>query len=225
EVKDALLARLPSVLAISEAVGSSEAPVQAVAVGQRTGRPSPSLRFAARPGATMVLDEQLRPVVPGSGQVGRLATTGHVPLAYYKDPERSAATFVEIDGRRWSIPGDMATVEADGTIRLLGRGSLCINTGGEKVYPEEVEAALKSHPAVADAVVVGRPSPRWGEEVVALVSARPGARPVPLAELVGFCRGQLAGYKLPKEVAWVDHIPRSPAGKADYDWARRQVSA
>jgi acyl-CoA synthetase (AMP-forming)/AMP-acid ligase II len=225
EVKDALLARLPSVLAISEAVGSSEAPVQAVAVGQRTGRPSPSLRFAARPGATMVLDEELRPVAPGSGQVGRLATTGHVPLAYYKDPERSAATFVEIDGRRWSIPGDMATVEADGTIRLLGRGSLCINTGGEKVYPEEVEAALKSHPAVADAVVVGRPSPRWGEEVVALVSARPGARPVPLAELVGFCRGQLAGYKLPKEVAWVDHIPRSPAGKADYDWARRQVSA
>lgn len=121
EVKDGLLATLPSVLAISEAVGSSESPVQAVAIGQRQATPSPSLRFAPKQDATMVIDEHWRPVAPGSGEVGRLATSGRVPLGYYNDPKKSAETFVEIDGRRWALPGDMATVEADGSIRLLGR--------------------------------------------------------------------------------------------------------
>lgn len=144
ETKDGLLEMLPSVLAISEAVGSSESPVQAVAIGQRGPEPSGSLRFAARAGATVVVDEDLTPVTPGSGEIGRLATSGYVPIGYYNDPVKSAETFVEFDGRRWSLPGDMATVDSDGTIRLLGRGSLCINTGGEKVYPEEVEAILKS---------------------------------------------------------------------------------
>ncbi len=169
EVKDGLLEMLPSVLAISEAVGSSESPVQAVAIGQRGLRPSGSLRFAPKAGATVVVGEDLAPVTPGSGEVGRLATSGYVPIGYYNDPVKTAETFVEFDGRRWSLPGDMATVDSDGTIRLLGRGSLCINTGGEKVYPEEVEAVLKSHPLVTDAVVVGEPSERWGQQVSAVV--------------------------------------------------------
>ena len=116
-----------------------------------------------------MLDDELQPVVPGSGVVGRLARRGRVPLGYYKDPEKSAATFPVIDGVRWAVPGDMATVEADGTITVFGRGSVSINTGGEKVYPEEVEAALKAHPTVFDAVVVGVPDERWGQRVVAVV--------------------------------------------------------
>ena len=219
DVKDGLLALLPSVLAISEAVGSSEAPIQAVAIGQRRSTPSPSLSFAPKQDATIVVDEDLQPVDPGSGAVGRLATTGRVPLGYYNDPVKTAETFVEIDGRRWALPGDMATVEADGTIRLLGRGSLCINTGGEKVYPEEVESVLKSHPLVADAIVVGRPSARWGHEVVAVVEpADPSVEPT-LEDLSEHCRGHLAGYKVPRHVVMVAHVLRSASGKADYRWA------
>ena len=124
---------------------------------------------------TTVLDDDLRPVAPGV--VGKLARRGHVPLGYYKDPEKTAATFPVIDGVRWSVPGDHARIEDDGTITVLGRGSVSINTGGEKVYPEEVEAALKSHPAVFDAVVVGVPDERWGERVTAVVQARAGATP------------------------------------------------
>ena len=148
DVKDALMDALPSVLAIVEGIGSSESPAQAVAVTTRAGAPAPSLTFAAK-AETMVVDDELRPIPRGQGIVGRLATRGRVPLGYYKDPDRSARTFVEIDGERWSLPGDMATIDADGTVHLLGRGSLCINTGGEKVYPEEVEAVVKTHPAVA----------------------------------------------------------------------------
>ena len=136
-------------LGIVEGVGSSESPAQAVAVTTRaTAAPAASLTFSAK-AETIVVDDDLRPIPNGSGAVGRLATRGRVPLAYYKDPERSARTFVEIDGARWSLPGDMATIDADGTVHLLGRGSQCINTGGEKVYPEEVEAVLKTAAAVA----------------------------------------------------------------------------
>ena len=219
EIKDGLLAILPSVLAISEAVGSSEAPVQAVAIGERSPTPSPSLSFAPKQGVTAVLDEDLRPVTPGSGAVGRLATTGYVPIGYYNDPVKTAETFVEIEGRRWSLPGDMATVEKDGTIRLLGRGSLCINTGGEKVYPEEVEAVLKSHPLVADAVVVGLPSVQWGQRVAAVVQPTDTAAPPTLDDLIPHCRRLLAGYKVPRHVVVVDEISRSASGKADYKWA------
>jgi acyl-CoA synthetase (AMP-forming)/AMP-acid ligase II len=225
ETKDGLLEMLPSVLAISEAVGSSEAPVQAVAIGQRAPTPSPSLRFAPKQGATIVVDDDFRPVAPGSGAVGRLATTGRVPIGYYNDPEKSAETFVEFDGKRWSLPGDMATVEADGTIKLLGRGSLCINTGGEKVYPEEVEAVLKSHPQVADAVVVGRPSERWGQSVAAVVQPVDASSPPSLEELASFCRRQLAGYKVPRSTVIVDEVRRSAAGKADYKWAHEVVDS
>jgi 3-oxocholest-4-en-26-oate---CoA ligase len=224
EVKDGLLALLPSVLAISEAVGSSESPVQAVAIGQRRATPSTSLRFAPKHDATTVVDDRLRPVPPGSGVVGRLATTGRVPIGYYNDPVKTAETFVEFDGHRWALPGDMATVEADGTIRLLGRGSLCINTGGEKVYPEEVEAVLKAHPLVADAVVVGQRSERWGERVAAVVQPADEARPPELDDIATHCRGQLAGYKVPRHLVVVPEVRRSAAGKADYRWASEVVA-
>ena len=225
EIKDGLLAALPSVLAISEAVGSSEAPVQAVAIGQRRATPSPSLRFAPKQGATIVVDDDFRLVEPGSGAVGRLATSGPMPIGYYNDPVKTAETFVEIDGRRWSLPGDMASVEADGTIRLLGRGSLCINTGGEKVYPEEVEAVLKQHSLVADAVVVGQRSQRWGERVAAVVAPRHPEQAPSLDELEAHCRAHLAGYKVPRHIVVVGEVPRSASGKADYRWAAEVVGA
>ncbi len=168
---------------------------------------------------TAVLDDALQPVTAGSGQVGHLARRGHVPLGYYKDAAKSAATFVELDGQRWALPGDLATVEPDGTIRLLGRGSLCINTGGEKVFPEEVEAALKAHPDVVDAVVVGVADRRWGEQVVAVVQSRAGGV-LDLDNVRRHCGARLAAYKVPRHIICVDQMSRSPAGKADYRWAR-----
>jgi 3-oxocholest-4-en-26-oate---CoA ligase len=221
DAKEALMAALPSVLAIVEGIGSSESPAQAVAVTTRTGTaaPSRSLTFAAK-AETIVIDDDLRPVPRGSGVVGRLATRGRVPLGYYKDPDRSARTFVEIDGVRWSLPGDMATIDADGTVHLLGRGSLCINTGGEKVYPEEVEAVLKGHPAVVDAVVVGAPDAQLGQRVVAIVEPVPGAGAPDLAALQEHCRAHLAGYKVPRASHVVEVVVRTAAGKADYAWAR-----
>ena len=225
EVKDGLMAALPSVLAIVEGIGSSESPAQAVAVTTRNGAPSASLTFAAK-ADTMVIDEAtLQPVERGSGAIGRLATRGRVPLGYHKDPERSARTFVTIAGERWSLPGDMATIDSDGTIHLLGRGALCINTGGEKVYPEEVEAVLKNHPGVDDAVVLGAADDRLGQRVVAVIAVIAG-RPAPeLDALQTHCRAHLAGYKVPRVLHVVREIPRSPAGKADYAWAREVIGA
>jgi len=221
DAKDALLAQLPSVLAIVEGIGSSESPAQAVAVTTRAGTTAAarSLTFSAK-AETIVVDDELRPVAWGSGVVGRLATRGRVPLGYYKDPDRSARTFVEIDGARWSLPGDMATIDADGTVHLLGRGSLCINTGGEKVYPEEVEAVLKSHPGVADAVVVGAPDVQFGQRVVAIIEPASAADAPDLATLQEHCRAHLAGYKVPRAAHVVDEVVRTAAGKADYAWAR-----
>jgi acyl-CoA synthetase (AMP-forming)/AMP-acid ligase II len=145
---------------------------------------------------------------------------GRVPLGYYKDPDKSAATFPEIDGVRYSIPGDYATVDADGTIRLLGRGSVCINTGGEKVYPEEVEEALKTHPAVLDAVAVGVPDEKWGEMVTALVE--PGEE-VDESELIAHVKQHLASYKAPKHVLMIDSVERAPNGKVDYKRLRDEA--
>jgi 3-oxocholest-4-en-26-oate---CoA ligase len=173
---------------------------------------------------TGVLDEAGNPVAPGSGVVGRLARRGHIPLRYHKDPEKTARTFIESRGERWVLPGDMATVEEDGSITLLGRGSLTINTGGEKVFPEEVEAPLKDHASVADAVVVGVPDDRWGERIVAVVEPRAGATPT-LEELQAHCRARVAGYKVPRDLVIVDKVVRSPAGKADYAWAKEQAMA
>jgi 3-oxocholest-4-en-26-oate---CoA ligase len=221
DAKDALMHALPSVRAIVEGIGSSESPAQAVALTTRGGAPSASLTFAAK-AETMVVDDDLRPVARGSGIVGRLATRGRVPIGYYNDASRSARTFVDIDGERWSLPGDMATIDADGTVHLLGRGSQCINTGGEKVYPEEVEAVLKQHPAVSDAMVLGVPDPEFGQRVAAIVA--PESAP-DLETLQTHCRAHLAGYKLPRVRFAVADIERSAAGKPDYTWARAVTAA
>jgi 3-oxocholest-4-en-26-oate---CoA ligase len=169
---------------------------------------------------TCVVGEDRKPLEPGSGVIGRLALTGHIPLGYHNEPEKTAETFVEVDGRRYVVTGDMATVEADGSIQLLGRGSQCINTGGEKVFPEEVEAVLHGHPAVEDVLVVGVPDERWGSAVTAVVAPAGGATPS-LEELREHCRATLAGYKLPKHLVLVDRVRRSPAGKANYPWAEQ----
>jgi acyl-CoA synthetase (AMP-forming)/AMP-acid ligase II len=173
---------------------------------------------------TRVFDDHLADVAPGSGSVGLLARGGRVPLGYRGDPERSAATFVEVAGTRWALPGDLARVEADGTIRVLGRASLCINTGGEKVYPDEVEAALKSNPDVVDAVVVGLPDDRWGQRVTAVVAPRDGGR-LDLDQLRAHAGARLAPYKLPRQLVLVDAVERSPSGKPDYAWARARALA
>jgi fatty-acyl-CoA synthase len=168
-----------------------------------------------------VLGEDRRPVAPGSGEVGMLARRGHIPLGYFKDDEKTAATFlVDPDGVRWVVPGDFATINADGTLELLGRGSVCINTGGEKVYVEEVEAVLKAHPEIFDAVVVGVPDERFGQRVAAIVTPRDGSTPT-LDDVSEFCGTHLARYKIPRQLHLTDDIPRTPVGKPDYRWAKR----
>jgi acyl-CoA synthetase (AMP-forming)/AMP-acid ligase II len=217
-VKDQLRAHLPKLLII-DAFGSSETGSQ----GMDAGGALPEGGFKFRMNAdTTVLDDALRPIEPGSGQVGMLALRGRIPLGYYKDPAKTAKTFVTVGGERWVMQGDLARPEADGTIVVLGRGSQCINSGGEKIFPEEVEGALKSHPDVFDAVVVGVPDERWGQRVAALVQPRPGRAPT-LAALDAHCRARIAGYKVPREVHLVDQMVRSPAGKADYPWARKHA--
>ncbi|MES9524437.1 acyl-CoA synthetase [Streptomyces capoamus] len=173
---------------------------------------------------TRVVDPVTRePVAPG--EAGRVAQCGHVPLGYYNDPAATAETFFEKDGRRWVLLGDMATVGADGVVTVLGRGSQCINTGGEKVYPEEVEQALKAHPDVYDALVAGVPDARWGSRVAAVVQLRPGAPRPSLADIQRHCRTRLAGYKVPRQLIVTDTVQRSPSGKADYRWAREVAVA
>ncbi len=206
---------LPNVI-VADSIGASETGYQGTFAGaDDEGRP----RFMMGEHTT-VLDDDNRPVEPGGGFVGRLARGGYVPIGYYKDPEKTASVFAEADGKRWVLPGDMAMVEADGMITLLGRGSVSINTGGEKVFPEEVENALKSHGDVFDVVVVGVPDERWGERVVAVVKASPGTSPS-ADDLAEHARRHIAGYKVPREVHLVDEVVRSPSGKADYRWAKR----
>jgi acyl-CoA synthetase (AMP-forming)/AMP-acid ligase II len=223
-VKERLFAGFPSVMVMVEAIGSSESPSQALSITSRGQGPSETLRFDPKEGTT-VFDDELRPVEAGSGVVGRLATTGRVPIGYYNDPEKSAKAFVTVDGVRWALPGDMASIEADHSIRLLGRGSMCINTGGEKVYPEEVEAVLKAHDRIVDAVIVGTPDPRFGERVAAVVEAVPNSPAPTLDELQEYCRAHLAGHKVPRQLFIVDKVPRSPSGKLDYGWAKGIAAA
>ena len=214
-VKEQLRAALPNVI-VMDSFGASETGANGSVMD--IGAPAAGPRFTMGEHTT-VLGADLRPVTPGSGEVGRLAKKGHIPLGYYKDEGKTAATFLtDADGVRWVVPGDFATVEADGTITLLGRGSVSINTGGEKVFPEEVEAALKGHPDVFDAVVVGVPDKHFVERVVALVTPRAGATPT-LDDLREHCRTTIASYKAPREVHLVDEIVRTPAGKPDYRWA------
>jgi fatty-acyl-CoA synthase len=172
---------------------------------------------------TKVLKDDGTEVEPGSDEIGMLAVTGYVPTGYYKDEAKSAATFRTLNGKRWSIPGDFASVEADGTIVLLGRGSACINSGGEKVFPEEVEEAVKLHPAVSDCLVVGVPDERFGEVVTAVVSVRHGAETTS-AEITAALEG-LARYKRPRHFVFVPEVVRGPNGKADYRWAKDTARA
>jgi len=208
-VKQQFAELLPNVMVL-DSFGSSETGYQ--------GRATEGRRFTVDD-TNAVFDDSLQRVPPGSGVVGRLAKTGRIPIGYYNDPEKTARTFVEAEGKRWSFPGDLATVEDDGTINLLGRGSSCINSGGEKIYPEEVEDALKAHPSVFDALVVGLPDERWGEAVTAVVALRPGATTSD-DDLKAHCRSHVAGYKVPKSVHFVDQVPRQPSGKPDYKAAK-----
>ena len=209
--REELAATFPHTI-LNDGYGASETGAQARSFGGG--------KFASFDDETLVLDpETLDVIEPGSGGEGRVARRGHIPIGYYNDPEKTAATFVEHGGERWVLTGDVATVLDDGAIQLLGRGSMCINTGGEKVFPEEVEGVLLGHPAVYDAVVVGVPDPRWGERVTAVVQITPGDD-VDDAALIEHCRTQLAAYKLPRTIVAVDAVQRSPVGKADYGWAK-----
>ena len=212
ENKRGLLRHIPQAV-IADSFGSSEA-VGLGASSSASGAEAQTAAFMLGPN-TAVFTEEGRRVEPGSGERGLVAVSGFLPQGYYKDEEKSAKTFKVIEGVRWSVPGDWAEVNLDGTLKLLGRGSVCINTGGEKVFPEEVEEALKRHAAVRDAVVVGVPDPRFGERICAVVEAEAGARPT-LAELSAHVQGQLAGYKAPRELVVVDTIGRAPNGKVDY---------
>jgi len=213
-VKKSLAQALPHTMVL-DGIGSSEAGGQGQMVVSADGEASTQPRFVMNP-ETAVLNDSLQPAAVG--EVGRLARRGRIPLGYFRDPEKSAATFPEVDGVRWSLPGDHARLEDDGTITVLGRGSVSINTGGEKVYPEEVEGALKSHPDIFDALVVGLPDERWGERVVAVIQGRNGATP-PLHDIEPHLRKHIAGYKIPRAAVYVDQIVRSPSGKPDYRWA------
>jgi acyl-CoA synthetase (AMP-forming)/AMP-acid ligase II len=210
DVKRGLLDRLDGAT-IVDSLGASEGlgPRHSARAGDDA---IPPAQFSVNDRIRVVDEATGRDVEPGSGAVGLVAMSGRIPLGYFKDPDKSATTFRVLDGARYSIPGDFATVETDGTVRLLGRGSACINTGGEKVYPEEVEAELRNHPGVFDCVVVGVPDERFGERVVALVRVAHG-HVVDEAELATWCRSRMAGYKLPRRFLFVDALPRSAAGK------------
>ena len=219
EIKQGLLRHHDMVL--HDIMGSSEGGMGS-SLTSREGA-ARTAKFELNDGVAVFTDDGRR-VEPGSGEIGKIATSGSVPIGYYKDPVKSAETFREIDGVRYSFPGDYAQVEADGSITLLGRGSVCINTAGEKVFPEEVEEAVKLHPAVFDCLVVGVPDERFGERVVAVASYQSGESCEESA-VIDFAREHLAGYKLPKHVLFVDQVQRAPNGKADYKWARRAAEA
>jgi 3-oxocholest-4-en-26-oate---CoA ligase len=212
-VKERLLAH-HSAMILADSFGSSEAVGMGMSVSGG-GAAAKTASFTLGPDVK-VLTEDGRPVAPGSDEVGVLALAGRSPIGYYKDAEKSERTFKEIDGVHYSIPGDYAQVDADGTIHLLGRGSVCINSGGEKIFPEEVEEALKTHDAVHDAVVVGVPHPTYGEQIVAIVEPAEGATVPGEAELIGHVKDLLAHYKAPRRVRCVPTIGRAPNGKVDY---------
>jgi acyl-CoA synthetase (AMP-forming)/AMP-acid ligase II len=171
-----------------------------------------------------VLDENYFPIAPGDERTGLLAKGGFVPLEYYKDAEKSAKTFITApDGNRYVIPGDMARHNADGTITMLGRGSLCINSGGEKIFPEEVEMAIKAHDSVFDCLVTATPDERFGQCVTALVQLRKGAAEPTPESIHEACKTHIARYKLPRRIYYVESIKRAPSGKADYRWAKLEA--
>ncbi len=218
--KRSLLDVFPGIRII-DVMGSSETGSQAEAVSV-ANRTATTGRFAPRSGACVLNADLSRVLEPGDDEIGWLARRGRVPLGYLGDPEKTSKTFPTLEGERFSIPGDRARWAADGEIELLGRESVTINSGGEKIFAEEVERAIKLHASVYDAIVCDRPSDRWGKEVVAVVRLREGA-PVGAQELIDSCASHLARFKLPKAVFFRDEIRRSPSGKPDYDWARQQA--
>ncbi|MBX9397368.1 acyl-CoA synthetase [Streptomyces sp. TRM72054] len=219
-VRQQFLALVPHVMLLNN-FGSSESGFN----GTATDDSGPERGFRIRVNSrTRVVDPATHEPV-AVGEVGRIAQCGHVPLGYYNDPVKTAETFFERDGERWVLLGDMATVDEEGVVTVLGRGSQCINTGGEKVYPEEVEQALKSHPDVYDALVAGVPDAKWGNHVAAVVQIRDGAPKPSLTDIQTHCRDRLAGYKIPRQLVITDSIRRSPSGKADYRWAREVAVA
>jgi acyl-CoA synthetase (AMP-forming)/AMP-acid ligase II len=221
-LKDQLLELLPNRI-ITDSIGSSETGFggsSVVTKGQtHTGGPRVTIDKNVA-----VIDDDGNEVKPGSGVRGMIAKSGHIPVGYYKDEKKTAETFRTINGVRYAIPGDYATVEEDGSVTMLGRGSQSINSGGEKIYPEEVEGALKGHHDVFDALVVGVPDERYGQCVAAVVQRREGATPS-LAELDTFVRNEIAGYKVPRKIWWADEIQRTPAGKPDYRWAKAHTES
>ncbi len=221
EVKRGLLEFMPEAM-LFDSFGASEGTGLGASITSRN-LPPEEAKFDA-PNTIVVRASDHTPIAPGSGEVGLVAKWGNLPLGYYKDPEKTARTYVTINGMRHLLSGDHATVEADGKIRLLGRGSHCINSGGEKIYPEEVEEALKTHPAVADALVFGVPDPRFGQSVAAVVGLEPGAR-AGEGELVAHVRERLAHYKAPRRIVVAETAPRAPNGKPDYDTARKLFAA
>jgi len=214
-VQQALREHLPRTM-MSSSLGSTEAGTLGAGAAGGEGL----MKFPARPDLLVVVDGE-RLAAPG--ETGVLARGGPMPVGYLGDPERTARTFVQIEGRRLSVTGDLARLEQDGSITVFGRGSTCINSGGEKVFPEEVEQALKTHPAVLDALVVGQPDPRWGERVTAVVALRAGA--VDVVALQEHCRALIAGYKIPRVIVLTEAVRRSNTGKPDYGWAKEQVAA
>ncbi len=221
-IKEKLLELLPNRV-ITDSIGSSETGFGGTSIVAAGAAHSGGPRVAIDH-RTVVLDDDGNEVKPGSGVRGVIAKKGNIPVGYYKDDEKTRQTFRIINGVRYAIPGDYAQVEEDGTVTMLGRGSVSINSGGEKIYPEEVEAALKGHPDVFDALVVGVPDERYGQRVAAVVQPRPGTRPA-LSELDRFVRSEIAGYKVPRALWYVDEVRRSPAGKPDYRWAKEQTEA
>ncbi|GAB2856168.1 acyl-CoA synthetase [Nocardioides pacificus] len=223
-VKERWMAAFPNSF-FTDSIGASETGFQGTGLQEKDNIRSDGPLVSLGP-STVVLDEDNRVIDPATniGKVGRLGRMGHVPVGYYKDPVKSAQTFLEIDGARCSVPGDFARIEPDNKVVLLGRGSNCVNTGGEKVYPEEVETALMAHPSVYDVLVVGVPDEKYGQAVAAVVQPREG-HTVELDELRTFLRTSLSGYKLPRVLAVVDKIPRSAAGKAQYPRAKEMATA
>ncbi|WP_371649768.1 acyl-CoA synthetase [Streptomyces mirabilis] len=214
-VREQFQSLVPNVMLLNN-YGSSESGFNGTATADSGAGQGFRLRVNSR---TQVVDPATYEPV-AVGEPGRVAQRGHVPLGYYNDPKKTAETFFQKDGERWVLLGDMATVDEEGIVTVLGRGSQCINTGGEKVYPEEVEQALKSHPDVYDALVAGVPDEKWGNHVAAVVQLREGAGSPSLEDIQTHCRSHLAGYKIPRQLVITDTIQRSPSGKADYRWAR-----
>ncbi len=221
QLKDRLLAQIPNMM-LMDGLGASETGSQARSLST-PGSEATTGTFDPGPGMAVLTDDLSAPAEPGHDELGWLAQEGRVPLGYLGDATKSERTFIEIDGRRYAIPGDRARLLADGTMELHGRDSATINSGGEKIFAEEVEQAIMPHEAVYDVVVCGRPSERWGSEVVAVVQLYDGVTASP-DDLLTEAARHIARYKLPKEIVFSDHIARSPAGKADYRWARETVA-